>query len=43
MAALDADGRVDGTQIRRRIPMGDLGRPEDIAEAVHFVASPGAS
>ncbi|WP_370205431.1 SDR family oxidoreductase, partial [Pararhodobacter marinus] len=43
VAALEADGRVDTAQIRRRIPMGDLGRPEDIAEAVFFVASPAAS
>ncbi|MCA2013778.1 SDR family oxidoreductase [Cereibacter sphaeroides] len=43
VAALEAKGQVDSRSIRARIPMGDLGRPEDIAEAVHFVASPAAS
>lgn len=37
------EGKVDFTGIRRRIPMGDLGRPEDIADAIFFLASPDAS
>ena len=43
VAALERDGRIDAATIRARIPMGDLGRPEDIAEAVWFLASPAAS
>jgi 3-oxoacyl-[acyl-carrier protein] reductase len=30
-------------QIARRTPLGRLGEPEDVAEAVQFLASPGAS
>mgnify|MGYP001329933070 CR=1 FL=1 len=41
--ALEKAGRIDTDQIRARIPMGDLGQPEDIAEAVWFLASPAAS
>lgn len=40
---LEAQGRIDTAAIRRRIPMGDMGRPEDIAEAVWFSASQKAS
>lgn len=43
VADLEARGRIDAAAIRRRIPMGDLGRPEDIAEAVWFAASDRAS
>jgi NAD(P)-dependent dehydrogenase (short-subunit alcohol dehydrogenase family) len=43
VAALEREGRIDAATIRARIPMGDLGRPEDIAEAVWFLASPAAS
>lgn len=43
VAALEQQQRIDSTAIRRRIPMGDMGRPEDIAEAVWFVASDAAS
>ncbi|WP_428924808.1 SDR family oxidoreductase [Marinibacterium sp. SX1] len=43
VAALEAAGRIDIDGIRRRIPLGELGRPEDIAEAAVFLASPGAS
>jgi NAD(P)-dependent dehydrogenase (short-subunit alcohol dehydrogenase family) len=43
VAALERSGRIDTDTICARIPMGRLGLPEDIAEAVWFVASPGAS
>lgn len=33
-------GRIDIDRIRRRIPMGQLGRPDDIAEAAYFLSSP---
>ena len=35
-------GRIDIARIRRRIPMGALAQPEDIAEAVAFLVSPAA-
>jgi NAD(P)-dependent dehydrogenase (short-subunit alcohol dehydrogenase family) len=43
VAALEREGRIDTMAIRRRIPMGDMGRPDDIADAVIFLASGGAS
>jgi NAD(P)-dependent dehydrogenase (short-subunit alcohol dehydrogenase family) len=43
VAALEQSGRIDTVAIRRRIPMGDLGRPEDIADATLFLASDRAS
>ncbi|RST87661.1 SDR family oxidoreductase [Aquibium carbonis] len=43
VAALEAAGRIDGHAIGRRIPMGEMGRPEDIADATLFFASPDAS
>lgn len=43
VAALEQSGRIDAAAIRRRIPMGDLGRPEDIAGATLFLASEEAS
>lgn len=43
VAALEAAGRIDAKEIRRRIPMGDMGRPDDIAEAAFFLASSEAS
>lgn len=43
VAALEQSGRIDSKAIRRRIPMGDLGRPEDIADATFFLASDRAS
>lgn len=43
MADLEDANRIDSAAIRRRIPMGDMGRPEDIANAVFFVSSPAAS
>lgn len=43
VAALEASGSIDAQKIRRRIPMGDMGRPGDIAAGVLFLTSPGAS
>lgn len=43
VAALENASRIDSTGIRRRIPMGDLGRPDDIADAAFFLASSDAS
>jgi NAD(P)-dependent dehydrogenase (short-subunit alcohol dehydrogenase family) len=43
VAELEAAGRIDSSAIRRRIPLGDMGAPEDIADAAIFLASPAAS
>ena len=43
VAALEAAGRIDTRAIRRRIPLGDMGEPADIAEAAYFLASTEAS
>ena len=43
VASLETSGRVDFKSVRRRIPMGDLGRPDDIADAAFFLASADAS
>ncbi|MBW8640690.1 SDR family oxidoreductase [Hoeflea sp. WL0058] len=43
VAALEQAGRIDSNAIRKRIPMGDFGRPEDVADAAWFLASPSAS
>lgn len=43
VAELERTGRIDSYAIRRRIPLGDMGTPEDIAEAAVFLASPAAS
>lgn len=40
--ALERDGRIDLGRIRRRIPLGFLAQPEDIAAAVAFLVSPAA-
>jgi NAD(P)-dependent dehydrogenase (short-subunit alcohol dehydrogenase family) len=40
---LEADGFVDTPRLNRRIPMGRLARPEEIAEAIYFLSSPAAS
>lgn len=40
--ALARDGRIDLDRIRRRIPLGLLAQPEDIAAAVAFLVSPAA-
>lgn len=39
VAALEQSGRIDSKAIRRRIPLGDMGKPEDIADAAFFLAS----
>jgi NAD(P)-dependent dehydrogenase (short-subunit alcohol dehydrogenase family) len=43
VAALEASGKIDARAIRRRIPLGDMGRPHDVAEAAFFLASADAS
>lgn len=43
VAALEQSGKVDSDAIRKRIPLGDMGRPEDIAGAALFLTSPAAS
>ncbi|MGL4290755.1 MAG: SDR family oxidoreductase, partial [Phreatobacter sp.] len=43
VAALEESGKIDAAAIRRRIPMGDFGRPDDIADAVAFLGSEQAS
>jgi NAD(P)-dependent dehydrogenase (short-subunit alcohol dehydrogenase family) len=40
---LEADGFVDTPRLNRRIPMGRLARPEEIAEAIYFLSSTAAS
>jgi NAD(P)-dependent dehydrogenase (short-subunit alcohol dehydrogenase family) len=40
---LEVDGFVDTPRLNRRIPMGRLARPEEIAEAIYFLSSPAAS
>lgn len=42
IAKLEAEGGLDLAAIRRRIPMGALGAPEAIADAVAFLASDAA-
>jgi NAD(P)-dependent dehydrogenase (short-subunit alcohol dehydrogenase family) len=43
VAELEAAGKIDAAAIRKRIPMADFGRPEDIADAIAFLASEAAS
>ncbi|WP_432284979.1 SDR family oxidoreductase [Aminobacter sp. BA135] len=43
IAQLVESGCIDSVAITRRIPMGRMGEPEDVAEAVFFLASPDAS
>jgi NAD(P)-dependent dehydrogenase (short-subunit alcohol dehydrogenase family) len=43
VAELERSKRIDSQAIQRRIPMGDLGKPSDIAAAAFFLASPAAS
>ncbi|PDQ19929.1 short-chain dehydrogenase [Mesorhizobium sanjuanii] len=43
IAQLVESGCINSVAIKRRIPMGRMGEPEDVAEAVFFLASPDAS
>jgi NAD(P)-dependent dehydrogenase (short-subunit alcohol dehydrogenase family) len=43
VATLEASGKIDAMAIRRRIPLGDMGEPRDVAEAAFFLASVDAS
>jgi NAD(P)-dependent dehydrogenase (short-subunit alcohol dehydrogenase family) len=40
---LEADGFVDALRLRRRIPMGRLALPDEIAQAIYFLSSSAAS
>ena len=41
--ALERDGKIDTAAIGQRAPLGRLARPEEVAEAAWFLASPAAS
>ncbi|WP_374633593.1 SDR family oxidoreductase [Ferrovibrio sp.] len=41
--ALIANNRVDPVRVTQRIPLGRMGRPEEMAAVVYFLASPSAS
>ena len=41
--ALEAEGKQSLAAVRRRIPLGRLGDPAEIADAIAFLASPAAS
>jgi NAD(P)-dependent dehydrogenase (short-subunit alcohol dehydrogenase family) len=43
VAALEQSKRIDSGAIQRRIPMGDFGKPSNIADAAFFLASSAAS
>ncbi|MCA1409395.1 SDR family oxidoreductase, partial [Ensifer sp. IC3342] len=43
LAELERSGKLDVSAIRRRVPMGRLARPDEIARAVRFLASAQAS
>ncbi|ANT54633.1 SDR family oxidoreductase [Mesorhizobium amorphae] len=43
VAQLAKVGRIDARAIRRRIPMGRMGKPQDVADAAFFLASSDAS
>jgi NAD(P)-dependent dehydrogenase (short-subunit alcohol dehydrogenase family) len=40
---LESEGFVDTPRLHRRIPLGRLARPEEIAAAIYFLSSSGAS
>ena len=42
VAALEQAGKADLSAVRRRIPLGRMGRPDEIAAAARFLASSGA-
>jgi NAD(P)-dependent dehydrogenase (short-subunit alcohol dehydrogenase family) len=42
VAALEQAGKADLSAVRRRIPLGRMGRPDEIAAAARFLASPAA-
>jgi NAD(P)-dependent dehydrogenase (short-subunit alcohol dehydrogenase family) len=37
------DPEAARAEVRSKIPLGELGRPEDVAEAIWFLAGPAAS
>lgn len=41
--AVEASGERDFSEVRRRIPMGRLGEPDEIAEVFDFLSSPAAA
>lgn len=43
VAALEKGALVDSAAIRARVPLGDMGQPQDIAEGAWFLASDAAS
>ena len=43
VSELERAGKIDLAAVRRRVPMGRVARPDEIARAVHFLASPQAS
>ena len=43
VASLEQTGRINSSSIQRRVPMGDMGLPSDIADAAVFLTSSGAS
>jgi NAD(P)-dependent dehydrogenase (short-subunit alcohol dehydrogenase family) len=43
VTALEREGKRSLRRVRRRIPLGRLGAPEEIADAIAFLASPRAS
>lgn len=42
VAGLERDGKADLARVRQRIPMGRMARPDEIAAAAAFLASPAA-
>jgi len=43
VSELERAGKIDLAAVRRRVPMGRVARPDEIARAVRFLASPQAS
>lgn len=42
VAGLEQQAKVDLQQVRQRIPLGRLARPDEVAAAARFLASPAA-